>query len=211
MDKEKEKRTYQQHCGLARALDVVGERWTLLIVRELLLGPKRYRELLERLDGLTTNLLARRLKEMEENGLIERNGRLYRLTPRGEQLETPILELGRWGLSLLVEQPRPEDRKDPSWALFAQKRHYQGGHNFRAEFDIDGRVFELVFTPEKLHVQERPAVDPDVRLKGTFPQLLGWLYQGQPLQMSYSGKLNLLTAALQLKAPRPSNAPSRPA
>jgi len=98
------KRTYQQHCGLARALDVVGERWTLLIVRELLLGPRRYGDLLDTLEGITTNLLAKRLKEMTETGLLEKRhaeppvaGELYTLTEAGAALEPAIMELGRWG------------------------------------------------------------------------------------------------------------------
>jgi DNA-binding HxlR family transcriptional regulator len=66
------RRSYAQYCGLAKALDVVGERWTLLVVRNLLLGPLRYSELLRGLPGITTNLLAKRLKEMEEHGLLER-------------------------------------------------------------------------------------------------------------------------------------------
>ena len=67
-----ELRSYHQFCGLARALDRVGERWTLLLVRNLLLGPRRYGELLDGLPGITTNLLAKRLKELEEQGIIER-------------------------------------------------------------------------------------------------------------------------------------------
>ena len=67
------RRSYDQYCGLARSLNVVGERWTLLVVRNLLLGPQRYSELLRGLPGITTNLLAKRLREMEAHGLIERD------------------------------------------------------------------------------------------------------------------------------------------
>src|SRR3954467_4811376 len=96
------RRSYDQYCGLARALDVLGERWTLLIVRNLLLGPQRYSELLRGLPGITTNLLAKRLREMEEAGTL---GRLAdapgapssRLTTRGMELEPAIHALGRWG------------------------------------------------------------------------------------------------------------------
>ena len=69
------RRSYQQFCGVARTLDVVGERWTLLIVRNLLLGPRRYSDLLAELPGITTNLLAKRLKEMEEADLIAKHDR----------------------------------------------------------------------------------------------------------------------------------------
>src|SRR6187399_564519 len=98
------RRNYRQFCGLARALDRLGERWTLLIVRNLLLGPRRYSDLLAELPGLTTNLLAERLKGMEASGLVVRRalggaGRsaVYELTPLGAALEPAIMELGRWG------------------------------------------------------------------------------------------------------------------
>src|SRR5947208_15766550 len=96
------RRTYKQFCGLARALDVVGERWTLLIVRNLLLGSLRYSDLLRGLPGITTNLLAKRLREMEELDLIERTnspgaatGQAYRLTALGATLEPAVHALGR--------------------------------------------------------------------------------------------------------------------
>src|SRR5438045_2121514 len=94
-----QRRSYRQFCGLARALDVVGERWTLLVVRNLLLGPQRYSELQRGLPGITTNLLAKRLKEMEEAGLIERtaDAQSWQLTSLGAGLEPAVHALGRWG------------------------------------------------------------------------------------------------------------------
>src|SRR5947208_2014430 len=99
-----DRRSYDQYCGVAKALDLVGERWTLLVVRNLLLGPQRYSELLRGLPGITTNLLAKRLREMEAAGLLERlearggnGGHAYRLTRRGAALEPSIHALGRWG------------------------------------------------------------------------------------------------------------------
>src|SRR3954470_21522797 len=96
------RRSYDQYCGLARALDVLGERWTLLVVRNLLLGPQRYSELLRGLPGITTNLLAKRLREMEEAEILERladapGAHSYRLTTRGMEPEPAIHALGRWG------------------------------------------------------------------------------------------------------------------
>lgn len=102
-------RAYGQYCGLARALDVVGERWTLLIVRELLMGPRRYTDLHQGLPGIATNLLASRLVTMEESGLLAREEApppiattLYRLTPRGEELRPVIDALGRWARPLMA-------------------------------------------------------------------------------------------------------------
>src|SRR3954464_15345772 len=102
------KRSYNQFCGLAKALDIVGERWTLLVVRNLLLGPRRYSDLLAELPGLTTNLLAKRLQDLEAAGLVERrdgrasNGAVtYALTERGLALDPVVNELGRWGGALM--------------------------------------------------------------------------------------------------------------
>src|SRR5438128_9807388 len=93
------RRSYRQFCGLAKALDIVGERWTMLVVRNLLLGPQRYSELQRGLPGITTNLLAKRLKEMEAAGLIERtaDAQGWQLTPFGAGLEPAVHALGRWG------------------------------------------------------------------------------------------------------------------
>jgi DNA-binding HxlR family transcriptional regulator len=105
-------RSYKQYCGLAKALDVIGGRWTLLIVRELLAcGPRRYTDLLHGLLGIATNLLADRLRELEHAGIIYREDApppiatcLFRLTSRGKELAPLIRELGRWGEGLLAER-----------------------------------------------------------------------------------------------------------
>ncbi|WP_370615275.1 winged helix-turn-helix transcriptional regulator [Mumia sp. Pv 4-285] len=97
-------RTYSDACGVARALDVVGERWALLVVRELLLGPKRYTDLAVALPGVSTNILGTRLGELEQTGVLTKRKlppptavTVYELTPWGRELEPAILALGRWG------------------------------------------------------------------------------------------------------------------
>ncbi|PDP84385.1 crotonobetainyl-CoA--carnitine CoA-transferase [Glycomyces fuscus] len=102
------KRDYGQFCGLATGLDIVGERWTLLIVRQLLIGPARFNELLHDLPGLAPNLLSERLRSMTANGLIsvsaapgDARGKVYELTEDGLGLREPVLALARWGLSQL--------------------------------------------------------------------------------------------------------------
>ncbi len=104
------KRTFQQYCPIARALDVVGERWSLLIVRELLVGPKRYTDLRQALPGMWTNLLADRLRQLEAAGVIRRAElpppaarTVYELTERGRELQGVLFALARWGLPLLTE------------------------------------------------------------------------------------------------------------
>lgn len=98
------KRTYGDPCGIARALDVVGERWALLVVRELLLGPKRFTDLRTGLPHVGPDVLSQRLRELENAGVIRRGklpppaaSRVYELTERGRELEPVILALGRWG------------------------------------------------------------------------------------------------------------------
>src|SRR5437660_736681 len=98
------KRTYDDPCGIARALDVVGERWALLVVRELLLGPKRFTDLRAGLPRVGPDVLSQRLRELEQTGILRRRtlappaaSKLYELTTRGEALEPVILALGRWG------------------------------------------------------------------------------------------------------------------
>ncbi|GLZ28060.1 transcriptional regulator [Lentzea sp. NBRC 105346] len=106
------KRSYGQYCGLARALDVVGARWSLLIVRELLVGPARYGELLAGLPGIATNLLAARLKELEEVGVVQRtldtgrNGVAYVLTPWGRELRDTVASLVTWSTPLMISGPQ---------------------------------------------------------------------------------------------------------
>ncbi len=118
------RRSYGQACALAKALDLVGERWTLLMVRELLIAPRRYRDLVENLPGMGTNLLADRLKEMERNGLVERvplaegkRNAAYQLTPRGRGLEPVLANLIAWGVPLLDDSEGGVSR--PEWDFLA--------------------------------------------------------------------------------------------
>jgi DNA-binding HxlR family transcriptional regulator/putative sterol carrier protein len=101
-------RTYHQYCAVAAGLDLVGERWTLLVVRDLLTGPKRYKDLLAGLPGIGTNLLAARLRELEAHGIVTRRtlpppagSTVYELTEVGQGLESVVMALGRWGYRFL--------------------------------------------------------------------------------------------------------------
>lgn len=168
-------RSYHQFCGLARALDVVGERWTLLIVRNLLLGPRRYSDLLAELPGITTNLLAKRLREMTARGLLRKvtlpppaSVAAYELTPAGEALEPAVMELARWG-ARTMDAPRPGDTVNVGWGLLSMKRRYRGGVSLVVELRIDERRFTLELRPESVDVKERPAERPDLVVSGKLP------------------------------------------
>jgi DNA-binding HxlR family transcriptional regulator len=120
-----ERKSYGQFCGLARALDRIGQRWTLLIVRELLLAPRSFRELEAGLTGISPALLSQRLAELMDDGLVERSDAPrrskaveYRLTGTGRELEPVALELIRWGSRWMVDGPGA-DRADPTWSPLA--------------------------------------------------------------------------------------------
>ncbi|MET0931528.1 MAG: helix-turn-helix domain-containing protein [Aeromicrobium sp.] len=104
-------REYGQYCGVTRALELVGERWALLIVRDLLVGPRRYGELAEGLPRIPSNILAARLKELQAAGIARRAPRsrviVYELTPYGRELEPVVLALGSWGFKAMGD-PREE-------------------------------------------------------------------------------------------------------
>lgn len=115
------RRSYDQYCSTARALDVVGDRWTLLIVRELLAGPRRYTDLHADLPGVSTDVLASRLRDMERDGLTTRRrlpppgaAYVYELTPRGRELLPVLQALGTWGAPALGER-RPTDAVRAHW------------------------------------------------------------------------------------------------
>lgn len=116
---------YPQFCALARAAEVVGERWTLLIVRELLLGPKRFTDFREGLDGISPSVLAARLARMEKSGLVHRSewappaaSTVYELTEDGRALRPAVLALIRWGGRFLFP-PRTGERFEPEWMRLA--------------------------------------------------------------------------------------------
>ncbi len=124
------RRSYQQYCGVARALDVLGERWTLLVVRDLLLGPRRYGEIAAQLPAAGTDLITARLKTLVEHGLVTRfnsggtgGGVTYRLTEAGERLRPLIEELARVGLEWLPAPVEAADQLDLSWGLATIRIH----------------------------------------------------------------------------------------
>jgi DNA-binding HxlR family transcriptional regulator len=166
----KAKRAYTQYCGIARALNIVGERWTLLLVRELLAGPKRFKDLLDGLDGIGPNLLAQRLKELEADGLLRRallpppaGVAVYELTEIGQGLEPVLIALGRWGFQWLSE-PCGANQFNPAWAALALKILFEAerarGVYETYEFRIGTDAIHAIVDDGRIEVAEGPARRP---------------------------------------------------
>lgn len=177
-------RTYGQYCAMARGLDVVGDRWTLLIVRELLTGSKRYGELVEGLPGIATNLLADRLKALEAAAVIDREpgagsarGWRYRLTEFGAGLEPVLLELARWATPLLGA-PRPDDTYRLRWLVLTLQSQFDptaAGDLARTyEFRIGDEVVHVRIADGHVDPADGPAEDADVVVTATVDAFLRW-------------------------------------
>jgi DNA-binding HxlR family transcriptional regulator len=168
------RRSYDQYCAVARGLDVIGDRWTLLLVRDLLLGPKRYKDLLSGLPGIGTNLLADRLKELEAAGLVERTmlpppagSAVYQLTESGQSLETVMTALGRWGARFLGA-PRKTDIMVPRAYFVAMRGVFNpeaaAGVTQTYEIRIGDLVFEVRVADGRVTTREGAVRNPDVIL-----------------------------------------------
>ena len=163
-------RSYRQTCSVSKALDLVGERWTLLIVRDLLPGPLGYSALLEGLPGLTTNLLAKRLKDLTAAGILEKRPApagdkakaLYALTPAGEALGPIIGALAAWGKE---HGPKPvaTDSLNFRWMLILFARHYRpGGTRWIVQLDCNGKSLQLRLGTPKFEGHEGTPMTPDL-------------------------------------------------
>jgi DNA-binding HxlR family transcriptional regulator len=179
-------RSYDEYCAMAKSLDVVGDRWTLLIVRELALrGPCRYTDLRNGLPGIATNLLAERLRELERSGVIAREDApppiattLFRLTPRGEQLR-PVLEgLTRWGVPLMTEQ-NPDDAVRSHWLAWALELMLSDRQPDGSPLTIELQTGDapIVIEARDGEIQTRlgAADNPDATLTGPPMPILGLL------------------------------------
>ena len=164
------RRSYDQYCSAARALDVVGDRWTLLIVRELLAGPRRYTDLHADLPGVSTDVLASRLKDMERDGLTTRRrlpppgaAYVYELTGRGRELLPVLQALDAWGAPELGER-RPTDALRAHWFALPMLRALEG--QGLVEVRLEEGDFHLYVGAEEGPVYgDGPApAEPDARL-----------------------------------------------
>jgi DNA-binding HxlR family transcriptional regulator len=165
-----ERRSYNQTCTLAAALDLVGERWTLLIVRDLGLGPRRYGELLTGLPGIGEGLLAQRLRHLETNGVVQRtfspdaNAVVYELTDSGHDLFEAMLPLARWGIQLVSDL----DGVRADHLVLSLRSRLDAtasvGLHETYELRIDGEPYTITADDGQVHVERGPAKDPVVRV-----------------------------------------------
>ena len=214
-------RTYGQYCSVAKALDVVGDRWTLLVIRELLVqGPCRYTDLKSGLPGIATNLLADRLRELERAGLIRREEpappvatALFRLTDAGMELEPVLNALGGWGIRYMA-QPGDSDEFRSHWfafpvSLFLHDRDPSGPPIAIALCTTDHpAVIEVSGGSVRTRLGTTPV--PDLVLRGTAPLILGVLSAHLTLDEAAGLGLEISgdTAVLKRVRPEPAAGPS---
>ncbi|WP_410596361.1 winged helix-turn-helix transcriptional regulator [Amycolatopsis sp. lyj-23] len=162
-------RSYGDACTIARALDVVGERWALLVVRELLLGPQRFSDVRRALPGASSNLVTDRLRELENHGVVTRRklpppaaSTVYELTEWGRELEPVVLALGAWGAR--VPRPRPASLSVTSVLLFLRgSARPRGTACYHVE--LDPRVWTVRTEPGRLTVEPGEPAAPDATIR----------------------------------------------
>jgi len=197
-------RSYDQFCGIARALDLVGERWALLVVRELVLGPKRFTDLKNGLPGIGTNVLAARLKELESSGVVARRTLLppaastvYELTVYGRELEEVMLAFGRWGAKSLGVRA-PEQTLQSAWLAVALKAFFrpEAAEDLRAtvEFRFEDGTFLAQIDRGSLLIEPAPENGADLSVRTDPETLVGFLAGAPvpPAALSPKGDLRLL-------------------
>ena len=174
-------RSYRDSCAIARALDVVGERWALLVVRELLFTPQRFSQLRHALPNVSSNLLADRLRELESNGVIRRapaptdGQQAYELTEWGRKLEPILLALGEWGIDT-PQPPAPAALSATSVLIFLQRaaRPDPAAPPMTCRLELDSRVWTVRLASGRVEVQPGEPATADVSLR-TEPKTLGGL------------------------------------
>ncbi len=194
------KRTYGDPCGVARALDVIGERWALLVVRELLLGPKRFTDLRAGMPNLSPDVLSQRLRELEQAGVLRRDrlpppiaAQVYELTDWGRELEPVVLGLGRWGSR--APFPPGDATLGVDSLLLALKTLYDPGRadgllGSSFELRLGGQRFEARPRDGRLEVTRGSAPNPEATIATDPGTLEHILWHGHPLtteDLSISG------------------------
>jgi DNA-binding HxlR family transcriptional regulator/putative sterol carrier protein len=195
-------RSYRQYCAVARGLDLIGERWTLLIVRDLLTGPKRYSDLLAGLPGIGTNLLAARLRELSREEIIVRRvlpppaaSTVYELTDVGQELEPVLMALGRWGRRFLGSWTEGEYLSANAYLVALRAAFHPdaaAGMTETFELRVGEQVFEVRIADGACTTRETQPANADVVLTLDVATL-GSLLHGrlQPEEARASGLVNV--------------------
>ncbi len=184
------RRRYDDACGTAHALDLVGERWALLVIRELLLGPKRFSDLRADLPGISANTLTQRLEGLESAGLVVRrrlpppsSAQVYELTPWGYEAEPIVQTLGRWATRSPGHDPSLHLSGTSLMLSFRTMFAAPRAQDFKARlgFRIGAETFRVAIGRGRIEAVRGDAADADVILTGTAPAIAGFIYGGVPL------------------------------
>lgn len=219
-----ERRSYGDPCGVARALDAVGERWALLVVRELLFGPKRYADISRGMPGMSPNVLSQRLRELEQSGIVCRRKlgppasiKVYELTERGRDLEPVLCALAVWGSREGVD---PSVELSVDALMLALKTTFDpaaaGPLDARYELRFADDRFHVEIADGRCHIARGSADNPDAVLDTDSATLRAIVFGGRPLAAAEkSGDLrltgnNALAAHFATCFPRPTPAGAGP-
>jgi DNA-binding HxlR family transcriptional regulator len=188
-------RTYDDGCAAAHALDLVGERWALLVVRELLLGPKRFTDLRSGLPHASPNVLAQRLRDLEASGVVRRGklpppaaSKIYELTEWGRDLEPVIIALGRWGVRSPTKPPDAELGVDSLILSFRTMFDPDRAEGLDAsyEFRLGEDRFRAEVADGRLEIERGTAVDSDATVEADAGTLAALVYDDLELDGALS-------------------------
>jgi DNA-binding HxlR family transcriptional regulator len=203
------KKSYCQYCPVAHALDLVGERWSLLIVRELLKTPSRYTDLAAALPGIGTNILAARLRDLEAAGLVEKKklppptpATIYELTDYGRSLQSVVAELARWGARSLGP-PSPE-QLSPGWLRYPLQIFVPPTFTGRIEFHVDDEVASVDGT----RIVEGPIDAPDAVVRTDPNGFYHLMIDGSSHGVTVEGDESLVVEFLERAAPEVAPSPA---
>jgi DNA-binding HxlR family transcriptional regulator len=199
-EKSPRRRWYDDACGTAMALELVGERWALMIVRELMFGPRRFGEIRAALPGLSANVLTQRLEGLEDSGILTRhrlpppaNAQVYELTPWGYEAEPTLQVLGRWAVRSPEHDPTlPLSAASAMMSLRTMHNaELAGDLDFTIGFDLDGDRFVGRYNRVGINLHRGSLADADVVFAGPPPAIAGAVYGGALAELEAAGILRI--------------------
>lgn len=183
-------KTYGDSCGVARALDAVGERWALLVIRDLMLGPKRYSDLQAGLRGISPNVLSARLRELSDAGVVTQrrlpppvSGQVYELTAWGRELEPVLLMLGTWGSTSPATPSEAPLGMDSLMLSIRTRLTPDAAKTIAAtiQLEVDDDIFTVIARDGTVHIRRGEPHAPDATLTTTAAVLQDIIFAGRPL------------------------------